>query len=78
MDSRKRPLRNPAQLKKLGSKIRKLRLEKSLNQEELAHEARIERSYMGAIERGERNPSFDKITSIANALGVKVKDILPF
>ncbi len=70
MDSRKRPLSNPQDLKRLGKKIRGLRQALGLSQETLADEAEIERSYMGAIERGERNPSFDKIASIARALGI--------
>lgn len=69
MDSRKRPLRNAQELKELGAKIRKLRKERGISQEDLAHEAGIERSYMGAIERGERNPSYDKLVSVARALG---------
>ncbi len=76
MDSRKRPLRNPNQLKKLGEKIRKLRNAKGVSQETLADEAGIERSYMGAIERGERNPSYDKLISIARALGIKLPQLL--
>ena len=75
MDARKRPLTNPRELKALGQKIRKLRQEKGISQEDLANEAKIERSYMGAIERGERNPSFDKITSIAKALSVSPSDL---
>jgi transcriptional regulator with XRE-family HTH domain len=38
--------------------------------------AGIERSYMGAIERGERNPSYDKIVSIAKALGTSVSNLV--
>lgn len=72
MDSRKRPLKNPDQLKKLGEKIRKLRKQKGISQEALADEAGIERSYMGAIERGERNPSYDKLISIAKALNISL------
>ncbi|MEK7150784.1 MAG: helix-turn-helix transcriptional regulator [Patescibacteria group bacterium] len=68
MDTRKRPLSNPHDLKRLGKKIRELRRASSISQEALADSAGIERSYMGAIERGERNPSFDKIASIAKAL----------
>ncbi|MBI3290452.1 helix-turn-helix transcriptional regulator [Candidatus Microgenomates bacterium] len=76
MDSRKRPLRNEVQLKRLGAKIRKLRDARKISQEDLAHEAKIERSYMGAIERGERNPSFDKLISIAKALGIRSSELL--
>lgn len=76
MDQRKRPLSNPQALKKLGEKIRGLRRAKKISQEELADEAGIERSYMGAIERGERNPSFDKVTSIAKALTISPSELL--
>lgn len=76
MDIRKRPLRNTAQLKKLGTRIRRLRKEKGISQEDLANEAKIERSYMGAIERGERNPSFDKLVSIARSLKVPTSQLL--
>lgn len=76
MDSRKRPLTNPQALIDFGKRVRQLRLEKGISQEQLADEAGIERSYMGAIERGERNPSLDKVTSIAGALKIKSSDLL--
>ncbi len=76
MDPRKRPLRNKVQLKSIGVRIRKLRLEKGISQEALADAARIERSYMGAIERAERNPSIDKLASIAKALKVSLPKLL--
>ena len=75
MDSRKRPLKNLNQLKRLGEKIRKLRKQKGISQETLADKAGIERSYMGAIERGERNPSYDKLVSIARALNVSPAEL---
>lgn len=40
---------------KLGLQIRKIREQKGLSQEAFAHEIGIDRSYMGGIERGERN-----------------------
>lgn len=76
MSLRKRALTDPNALKRLGAHIRALRLEQGINQEALAIEAGIERSYMGAIERGERNPSYDKLVSIAKALRVKVSDLV--
>ena len=62
-------------LELLGRKIRKLRQEKGLSQEEFAHSADIDRSYIGQIERGERNIAFSNILKIARALGVKVSDL---
>lgn len=76
MFKRKRPLTNLQSLKKLGTNIRRLRNEKNISQEKLAIEAGIERSYMGAIERGERNPSYDKIVSIAKALKIPTSHLL--
>lgn len=78
MDPRKRPLSNLKSLKSFGGKIRSLRKEKGISQETLADAAGIERSYMGAIERGERNPSLDKIISISKALNVNSAKLLPF
>lgn len=59
----------------MKEKIRKLRKQKETSQETPADEAGIERSYMGAIERGERNPSYDKLISIANALKIPMKEL---
>lgn len=62
------------ELKKLGARIRKLREEQNIKQEQLALSAGIERSYMGAIERGERNPTYLKIVQIAKALKISLSD----
>ena len=59
-------------LKILGERIREMRKVKNLTQEDLAHESNIDRSYVGGVERGERNLSFDKLCQIANALGCDV------
>ncbi|MFN5827900.1 MAG: helix-turn-helix domain-containing protein [Rhodobacterales bacterium] len=59
-------------LKLLGQNIRKLRRDMGLSQEEFAHRADIDRSYIGQIERGERNIAFVNTLKIARALGVKV------
>lgn len=61
--------------KQFGRKIRTLRKMKGMSQEALAHEANIERSYMGAIERGQRSPTLDKISAIAKALKVPIPEI---
>lgn len=65
-------------LKSFGERIKKLRKEKGLTQEQLADEAQIERSYMGTIERGERNPTLLKVHKIAKALKVSAGQLLPF
>ena len=56
--------------KQFGKRVRELRKAKGLSQEELAFKAGIHRTYIGGIERGERNPSLNNIAAIAKALGV--------
>lgn len=54
-----------------GSTVRGWRLEQGLSQEELANLARVERSHMGKIERGEHLPNLVMILRISEALGCK-------
>lgn len=58
-----------------GRAIRELRKEKGLSQEAFADLAGIDRSYMGHIERGEKNITLTKIHQIANALGMSLPAI---
>lgn len=55
---------------KFGERVRTLRLAKGLSQEELAHQCSLDRSYIGGVERGERNVSLVNIHKIADALGL--------
>jgi len=64
--------------KDFGEKIIRLRKQRDLTQEELANKSGVERSYMGAIERGERNPTLKKIYQISKTLKVKIKELLNF
>lgn len=57
--------------KKFGKKIRQLRKAKGLTQERLAEKARLEPTYIGAVERGERNLTIDNIEKIAKGLNMK-------
>lgn len=57
-------------LRKLGSRIKYLRTKKGLSQEALAEAAGLDRSYIGCVERGERNISAINIKRIANALNL--------
>jgi len=59
-----------------GDKVRELRKEKGLSQEELSFEADLHRTYIGMIERAEKNITLTNIEKIAKALDVKVKDLL--
>jgi transcriptional regulator with XRE-family HTH domain len=56
--------------------VRKLRRERGLSQEVLAERASLHRTYIGSIERGERNISIDNMERLANALGVRLKEML--
>lgn len=56
----------------LGLRIREIRKERGLTQEQLAGEAGLDRSYVGGIERGERNITFSVLCQIVSALGVDV------
>jgi len=56
--------------------VRTLRNKKSWTQEELAKRADLHRTYIGSIERYERNVSLLNVERIAKALGVKAKDLI--
>lgn len=62
-------------LTNFGRRIRALRKRQGLSQEAFADLAGIDRSYMGHIERGQKNITLTKIHQIANALNVKVTDL---
>jgi len=64
--------------KQFGERVRKLRLERKLSQEGLAFKAGLHRTYLGAIERGERNLSLRNIAAIAKALGVTLPQLFLF
>ncbi len=55
----------------LAKNMRRLRAERGLSQEALAHECGINRTYLSAVERSERNVSIDNIGRIATGLGVE-------
>ncbi len=59
-----------------GKRLRELRRDRELSQEELGFRADLDRNYIGGIERGERNPSLVNICRIAGALGVEVTELL--
>jgi predicted transcriptional regulator len=61
---------------KLGDKVRELRMSKSLSQEQLAHIANVHRTYIGMVERAEKNITLVNIEKIAIALEVNIIDLL--
>jgi transcriptional regulator with XRE-family HTH domain len=62
-------------LKMFGERVRQLRKVKDFSQEELAHRADLHRTYIGMIERAEKNITLLNIEKIANALEVKIQDL---
>ena len=60
----------------LARNVRLIRNKIGLSQEQLADEAGLHRTYIGSIERGERNVSIDNIEKIAKALKVKPTRLL--
>lgn len=61
---------------KFGERVREIRKEKGLSQEELAHIADLHRTYIGMIERAEKNITLLNIEKIANALEVNIKELI--
>ncbi|MDF9809747.1 MAG: helix-turn-helix transcriptional regulator [Aurantimicrobium sp.] len=68
-------VREIQQRKAFGDRIRALRSEQGLSQEEFAHEIGLDRTYIGGVERGERNVSLDNIHRIASALDVSPSEL---
>lgn len=64
--------------KDFGKRIQELRRERGMTQEDLAGEVGVDRSYMGFLERGEKNATLDKIGKIAKAFRVKLKELFDF
>ena len=63
-------------LKQFGDRVKKLRVKNNWSQEELAKRAGLHRTYIGSIERSERNVSLINIERIAKALKVKISDLI--
>ncbi len=62
-------------LVKFGQKVREHRLKIGLSQEELAARAEMHRTYIGMIERAEKNITLVNIEKVAHALEIKIKDL---
>ena len=60
-----------------GRRVRGLRERLGLSQEQLAQRSGLHRTYVGGIERGERNPSLINISRLAAALGVGIVELFP-
>jgi transcriptional regulator with XRE-family HTH domain len=68
--------RSDSELQKhFGDRVRELRKLKGLSQEALALACDLDRTYIGGVERGERNISLVNIHAIASALGVSAQEL---
>lgn len=65
-----------AVLLQFGKAVREFRKTAGISQEELAERTEIHRTYIGGIERGERNPTWLMITRIAKALGISATELV--
>ena len=63
-------------LEKFGQRVRDERLKQGLSQESLAEKAGLHRTYIGMIERAEKNITLINIEKIAKALGMKVDELI--
>jgi transcriptional regulator with XRE-family HTH domain len=61
--------------KKLGKRIAELRKKKGFSQEAFAHECGFHRSYMGAVERGEKNITLAMVDKVAKAFKISVGEL---
>jgi transcriptional regulator with XRE-family HTH domain len=69
-------IEDKTRLKDFGHRVRELRLARGVTQEELALHCQLDRSYIGQVERGERNISLINIHKIAAGLGVPAHELL--
>ena len=73
----KQPKRNPL-LVHFGNKVRDARIAKNISQETLGYEINLHRTYIGMIERAERNISFVQAIKIIQYLNLKIEDLYDF
>lgn len=73
-----KPITHKDVLQKFGDKLQKVRKSQSISQEELAAKLSMHRTYIGMVERGERNPTIRTLYKLAKALKVEASDLLPF
>ena len=62
-------------LARFGQRVRELRSAQGYSQETFAHEVGLDRTYVGGIERGERNVALRNIEKIATTLGISISEL---
>lgn len=63
-------------LVRFGARVRQLRLQKGYSQEAFAAKCDLDRTYVGGIERGERNVALRNVESIAKALDMTLSELM--
>ena len=61
--------------RQFGNAVKELRLKKAMSQQQLADACGLDISYVGQIERGQRNPTLGVIQGLASVLGVKISEL---
>jgi transcriptional regulator with XRE-family HTH domain len=61
---------------RLGKRLQKLRIARKWSQEEFAHVSGLHRTYIGQIERGEKNISFGNLLKVSRVLGITLSELL--
>lgn len=69
-------MKNQTLLEEFGKRIRQLRTERNLSQEELSFQTGFHRTYIGMVERGERNISLSNIGVFAKTFEMSVSELL--
>ena len=62
--------------KKLGNNLKRMRIEKSISQGDIARSLSVSRGFVSNIENGKTNPTLATITRLANAIGVSSDELL--
>jgi transcriptional regulator with XRE-family HTH domain len=62
----------------VGERIRNFRRERGLSQEELAHIASLHSTYIGQLERGEKNATLESLEKVTGALGISLEELFRF
>ncbi len=62
--------------RRFGKRVKELRRRSRLSQEDFADQAGVDSSYLGKVERGERNPSLGVVARIAKAFGMTLAELL--
>jgi len=67
---------NKKLISKFGKNLKKIRLNKKLSQEELAEKAGLHRTYIGMVERGEKNITLSSMEKITRSLNISLSQLL--